>query len=96
MGIVIGIGALIWVVCGIAAAVFAGQRNRSQAGWFVAGFLLGPVGLVMLLTLPVAPQSQVVEASPAPFVPSTRAQRLIPLVILAVLAAIFAWLALKR
>ena len=37
---------LLWVVCAIGAGLFAQAKGRS-VGWFaLAGFLLGPVGLL--------------------------------------------------
>jgi hypothetical protein len=71
--------ALIWVACGIAGAVFAGQKNRSQAGWFLGGFILGPLGLLLLLALPRIDSGSSPAERPA-FVPSTTRQRIIPMV----------------
>lgn len=40
--------ALIWaIIC----AVIASNRGRSAFGWFVIGFLLSPLGLLMLVLL---------------------------------------------
>lgn len=36
---------LIWVVCGIAAAVVASNRNANGCLWFGIGVLFGPFGL---------------------------------------------------
>ena len=42
---------ILLIICGISAASFASDRNRSQAGWFIIGFLTGPLGLLVLLLL---------------------------------------------
>lgn len=39
------------LICGIAAASFAVDKNRSQAAWLVIGIVLGPIGLLVLLML---------------------------------------------
>src|SRR6185437_1944877 len=42
------IAILIWVVCGIAAAIIASSRGaHNGAAWYLVGFLLGPIGLFM-------------------------------------------------
>lgn len=46
MGIII-----LWVVCGIGAANIANNRGHSGCGWFLAGFLLGPLGFLLALTM---------------------------------------------
>jgi len=38
---------LIWLVCGIAAAVIASGKGRSAGGWFLLGILIGPFGLIV-------------------------------------------------
>lgn len=45
---------IILLISAISAASFAADRNRSQPGWFIAGILFGPVGLFVLLLLPVS------------------------------------------
>src|SRR6266699_3456512 len=37
---------LIWIVCGIAAAVIASNRGANGCLWFGFGILFGPFGLV--------------------------------------------------
>jgi hypothetical protein len=39
------------LICGISAASFAVDKNRSQAAWLVIGIVLGPIGLLDLLML---------------------------------------------
>jgi len=48
------------IICAISAASFAADRNRNQAGWFLIGFLAGPIGLLILLLL--RPSSEAVPA----------------------------------
>lgn len=43
---------ILLVICGVSAASFASDRNRSQPGWFWIGMLTGPVGLLAVLMLP--------------------------------------------
>jgi hypothetical protein len=38
-------GAIFGLVCGLLAI----RRNRSAAGWFIMGLLIGPIALVWLL-----------------------------------------------
>jgi hypothetical protein len=40
---------LIWAFFGIVCAIIATNRQRSGFGWFIAGALLGPIGLIPLL-----------------------------------------------
>lgn len=39
---------IIWVVCGIGAAVIASSKGRNAFGWFIGGLLLGPIGLLIV------------------------------------------------
>jgi hypothetical protein len=39
------IALLIWLVCGIAAAIIASNRGANGCLWFGLGFLFGPFGL---------------------------------------------------
>ena len=41
---------LIWIVCGIAAAVVAGNRGANGCLWFGLGVVLGPIGLALAFT----------------------------------------------
>ena len=36
-----------WFLCGIISAIIALNKGRSGFGWFILGFLLGPLGLVL-------------------------------------------------
>jgi hypothetical protein len=42
-------------VCGVAASAIAANRNRSAAGFFFAGFFLGPIGVHAALVIVDAP-----------------------------------------
>ncbi len=39
----------IWLLCGAISAVIGSKKGHSGCGWFAAGFLLGPFGIVMAL-----------------------------------------------
>jgi hypothetical protein len=38
---------LFWIVFAILSSILAGQRNRSQLGWFFIGLIFGPFGLLV-------------------------------------------------
>ena len=38
---------IIWLLSGIASAMVATNKGRSGCSWFLLGFLLGPLGLVL-------------------------------------------------
>ena len=42
---------IVWLLFGIACAVIATNKGRSGASWFVLGFLLGPLGLILALVV---------------------------------------------
>ncbi|RLI78005.1 zinc ribbon domain-containing protein [Archaeoglobales archaeon] len=42
-------GLAIWFFFGIASSIIASSRGRSGCGWFAAGLLLGPLGLIVAL-----------------------------------------------
>ncbi len=42
---------LLWIGCGVAAAMLASRKGRSGCGGFALGFILGPIGLVIVLLL---------------------------------------------
>jgi len=43
---------LIWLLCGVVAAVVATTKGRSGCGWFLLGVLLGPFGFILALVVP--------------------------------------------
>ncbi|MEF3696432.1 zinc ribbon domain-containing protein [Desulfolutivibrio sp.] len=45
---------VLWIGCGIAAAVVASNKGMNTAGWFVLGFFFGPIALIVALVLPKA------------------------------------------
>lgn len=46
--------AFAWIGCAIFSAAVASGKNRSGCGWFLAGFLLGPLGLLVSFAMPRA------------------------------------------
>jgi RNA polymerase subunit RPABC4/transcription elongation factor Spt4 len=36
----------IWLICGVLAAIVSSSKGRNGCGWFVLGFLFGPLGLL--------------------------------------------------
>lgn len=38
--------AIVWIACGFFAAAIASGKGRSFGGWFVLGFLFGPIALL--------------------------------------------------
>ncbi|MXZ29816.1 MAG: zinc ribbon domain-containing protein [Acidimicrobiia bacterium] len=42
---------VIWLLSGIVSAVVATNKGRSGCGWFLLGFLLGPMGLILSLAV---------------------------------------------
>ena len=49
---------LIWVICGVFAAVIASSKGRSAGGWLVLGLLFGIFGLILVACLPSLKVSQ--------------------------------------
>jgi hypothetical protein len=45
------IGAVVCGIFGIICAMIARKKNRSTARWFVAGFFLAPIGLIIIALL---------------------------------------------
>ena len=43
---------IIWLLCGFASLAIADSKGRSSCGWFIGGFLLGPIGLLIIAVLP--------------------------------------------
>lgn len=50
---------VIWLVCGIIAAIIGTNKGRSGCGWFLVGVLLGPLGIILALV--VAKDTEEVE-----------------------------------
>jgi len=42
---------VIWLVCGVIAAIVATNKGRSGCGWFLVGVLLGPFGFILALVV---------------------------------------------
>ena len=40
---------ILWIGCGIAAAIVASKKGNSGCGGFALGILLGPIGLIIAL-----------------------------------------------
>ncbi len=38
-----------WIVCGIASSVIGSSKGRDAGSWFLAGLLLGPIGVLMAI-----------------------------------------------
>lgn len=39
----------VWIVCGIASSVIGSSKGRDGCSWALAGFLLGPIGVLMAI-----------------------------------------------
>lgn len=52
---------VVWVLCGVIAAVIASNRGRSGCGWAILGFFLGPFGIILVLVL--APNQSKLDAT---------------------------------
>jgi DNA-directed RNA polymerase subunit RPC12/RpoP len=42
---------IIWIGLGIAAAIIATNKGMNAPGWFVLGFIFGPIALIIVLVL---------------------------------------------
>jgi uncharacterized membrane protein YeaQ/YmgE (transglycosylase-associated protein family) len=42
---------IFWVICGIIATIIATQKGRDGCSWFIIGFLLGPIGVIVALVI---------------------------------------------
>ena len=42
---------LVCVFFGVICAIIAKKKNRSEAGWFAAGFFLAPIALLIIALL---------------------------------------------
>jgi hypothetical protein len=43
---------IVWLVCGFICSVIAGNKGRSSGWFFLMGFILGPLGIILALVLP--------------------------------------------
>ena len=50
------LGAVVWIVCIIKAYQIAPKRHRSGGLWAFLSLIFGPLALMALMVLPVAPQ----------------------------------------
>jgi hypothetical protein len=48
----LGLIILFWIIVPICAAIVAGNKGRSGAGWFFITLLLSPAAILILLALP--------------------------------------------
>ena len=58
------VAVIMWLLCGVGAAMIASSKNRSGCGWFGAGILLGPLALLIVGFM--APGEAPVNSRPAP------------------------------
>ncbi len=52
-------GLLFWGICGFISGNIAKDKGRDQAGWFLGGLILGPIGVVLAAI--ASPDQQMVE-----------------------------------
>jgi hypothetical protein len=62
---------LFWVVCAIATAAVACSKNRCGMSWTLLGFVLGPIGLLMVGFMPALPEPTL-PGAPAHKAPTTK------------------------
>lgn len=55
----------IWIICAIVCAVIASSKNRSGAGWFFLGLLLGIFGVIIIACLSKVEPTIIGGAGPA-------------------------------
>lgn len=53
---------VIWVICGFAAAAIAQGKGNGGFGAFLAGLLLGPLGIIIAALMPSNPAGQAARA----------------------------------
>ena len=41
---------ILWLICGVAAALVGSSRGDTGVGWFLIGVVLGPFGLLLAFT----------------------------------------------
>ena len=42
----------IGIICRLASSYLANEKGRSRLVWLIAGFLTGPIGLILILLWP--------------------------------------------
>lgn len=42
---------MLWVFCGVIAAIIAAQKGSSGCGFAILGFLLGPIGIILAILI---------------------------------------------
>jgi hypothetical protein len=68
---------IFWIAMAIATSIVAGNRGYSSGGWFVLGFLFGPLALIIILVkrskkLNAAEIAAVAAAEATPVGPQSR------------------------
>lgn len=43
---------VLWFACGIGAGMIGAEKRAGGCGWAIAGFLLGPIGLLIAIGMP--------------------------------------------
>jgi hypothetical protein len=65
-----------WFICAIAGGAIASSKGLSGCMGMALGFLLGPIGLLIVVCLPASPlvvaQAQQIEAGPSKLCPHCR------------------------
>jgi len=46
-----GIIVFVWFICAIVSAIIAHRKKRNVVGWFFAGLLLGPIGVIIVVII---------------------------------------------
>lgn len=60
---------VVWLACGVLSRTVAESKGRDGAAWFLAGFLLGPLGLLAAAGMPPAVPSSKCRACRMPVDP---------------------------
>lgn len=42
----------LWIICGIGAGMIGAAKRARGCSWMLAGFLLGPIGLLIAIGMP--------------------------------------------
>ncbi len=63
---------VFWLICGLGAAMIAESKRRSGCAWFIVGFLLGPIALLIVGFMGPAPEEvKTSEGKRCPFCAET-------------------------